>query len=941
MPTRRKTSISSAFLRFTTLLSTLSILLLGAVWIGDDLYHFDEDSQRLRQESLEARKRDLRQEVEIILAKIEGKRAALEDSLRRDVRARALEAWAVADNLHRLNVGRKSRDELAEMIREALRPIRYDNGRGYFFATGLDGTEHLFADHPELEGKNLLDMTDTTGKPVIQDMIRIAREQGEGYYEYHWTKPGAVGGNHRKLAYIKHFPALDWFIGTGEYLEDAEADLQADVLRLIDGERFGQDGYLFAGTLAGEAIAGPAKGRKMSEVTDAAERRIIQDISAAAQSGGGFVEYVRRPLPGHEQQRRLSYVSLVAEWNWVVGAGVNIGVIEEEIDRRHADLWFNTRKHFAILAAVVALVGLGQYMIARRGTARLRSGMSMFMDFFRRAGETGATLDPAAQPYAEMEELALSANAMIESRMRAENALLASEGRYRRLVDNTQDAIFLADRSGRILDANVPACRRLGYSLDELTTLHIWDVDTEASPEKFAGFLSALEAGGSALISGRHRKKDGSTFPVEIQTAAFLEGGRPLILGIARDITERFEAEERLRQSEAKFVHIFQSSPDAMLLIHLGSERIRDVNEACVRLFGHAREELHGRTTREAELYANEADRDTALRELRDGNEIRNLEVGMRRKDGEALTCLMSGAALNIEGEPHNLISYHDITEQKKIREMMIQSEKMISVGGIAAGVAHEINNPLGIILQAAQNLMLRTRPDFEKNQEVARELGFDLDGMERYMQARKLDVFLQDIRDAGVRAAAIVRNMLDFTRQGEARRIPCNIREVAAKALSLARSDYDLKKNYDFRKIKVEIGEDGAIPPVLCSETEIEQVFLNLFRNAAQAIADTPGNEEPRIAVRISAEGGWVRVQVEDNGPGVPPEARARIFEPFFTTKKPGEGTGLGLSVSYFIVTRSHGGRIRMSSPPEGGTRVTFELPVAPQGGIPETPPL
>jgi PAS domain S-box-containing protein len=941
MPTRRKTSISSAFLRFTTLLSTLSILLLGAVWIGDDLYHFEEDSRLMRQESLEARKREIRQEVEIFLAKITDRRATLEESLRRDVRARTLEAWAVADNLHRLNAGRRSRDELTEMIREALRPIRYNNGRGYFFATGLDGTEHLFADRPELEGQNLLDMTDTAGKPVIRDMIRIAREQGEGYYEYHWTKPGTEGGGHRKLAYIKHFPAFDWFIGTGEYLEDAEADLRADVLRLIDGERFGQGGYLFAGTLDGDAIAGPARGRRMNQIADADERRIIREIIAAAQNGSGFVEYVRPQLPGNQPQRRLSYVTLVRDWNWLLGAGIDIGAIEEEIERRHADLLFNTRKHFAILAAVVVLVGLGQYMVARRGTARLRSGMSMFMDFFRRAGETGATLDPAAQPYAEMEELAFSANAMIESRMRAENALLASEGRYRRLVDNTLDAIFLADRDGRILDANAPACRRLGYSLEELTALHVWDVDADASPENFADFLNALDAGGAALIAGRHRKKDGTTFPVEIQTAAFLEGGKPLILGIARDITERYEAEERLRQSESKFVHIFQSSPDAMLLIDLGSERIREVNEACVRLFGHAREELQGRTTLEAGLYANEADRDRALRELRGGREVRNVEVGMRRNDGEALACLMSGVALDIEGEAHSLTVFHDITEQKKIREMMIHSEKMISVGGIAAGVAHEINNPLGIILQAAQNLMLRTRADFGKNQEVARELGFDLEGMERYVQARKLDVFIQDIRDAGIRAAAIVRNMLDFTRQGEARRTPCSMGDVAAKALNLARSDYDLKKSYDFRKIRVEIDEDSGVPPVLCSETEIEQVFLNLFRNAAQAMAGAAENADPRIRVRISTEGGWVRVQVEDNGPGIPPEARSRIFEPFYTTKKPGEGTGLGLSVSYFIVTRSHGGRISMSSPPGGGTRVTFELPVVPQTGIPETPPL
>lgn len=119
-----------------------------------------------------------------------------------------------------------------------------------------------------------------------------------------------------------------------------------------------------------------------------------------------------------------------------------------------------------------------------------------------------------------------------------------------------------------------------------------------------------------------------------------------------------------------------------------------------------------------------------------------------------------------------------------------------------------------------------------------------------------------------------------------------------------------------------------------------MEQVFLNLFRNAAQAIASSPEPvQDPRIAVRISApRDGWVRIQVEDNGPGIAPEVQRRIFEPFFTTKKPGEGTGLGLAVSYFIVTRGHGGRIHVSAEPEGGTCFTVELPLHPESGIAAT---
>jgi PAS domain S-box-containing protein len=459
---------------------------------------------------------------------------------------------------------------------------------------------------------------------------------------------------------------------------------------------------------------------------------------------------------------------------------------------------------------------------------------------------------------------------------------------------------------------------------------HVCAVDAAATPESYCDLVSALGYASSTVISGMHRRKDGSTFPVEIRVTAFKEKGQTFLLGIARDITERVKADERLRQSEAKFVHLFQSSPDAIFLVHLESGLIREVNEACVRVYGHSREELLGRTTRDVGIFKNQRDSDSVLAELRNGHGVRNLEVEMRHKDGKTLICLMSSEALSIEEDAYSLNVCHDVTEQKKIQEVMIQSEKMISVGGIAAGIAHEINNPLGIVLQASQNLVTRTRPDFPKNLEVARDIGLDLELLDRYMKERKLHVFIEDIREAGKRAAFIVRNMLDFSRRSESERRLCSMRDIAEKSLSLAGSDYDLKKSYDFKRIRVEILQEGDIPLVFCSETEIEQVFLNLFRNSAQAISySAKPVQNPRISVRISSAGDWVHIEIDDNGPGIPQEVQRRIFEPFFTTKKPGEGTGLGLSVSYFIITRGHGGRIYAATNEEGGTRFTIELPI------------
>jgi signal transduction histidine kinase len=264
----KKPNITSSFLFFTSALTTCSILIFGGVWFVNEQHLFKKESEQMQRQFKSAQEGELKQRVENMLSLITDLQTELEESVRRNVQQRTHEAWSVADNLCRINKERKSPSELAELVREALRPIRYNNGRGYYFATSLDGVEQLFADRPELEGKNLLDMRDANGKMVIQDMIRIAREHQEGFYEYVWTKPGVTEESHRKISYIKYHPTLDWFIGTGEYIDDAEVDLKAEVIRRIEYERFDNGGYTFSGTLDGVSLAGPAKGRNMLEVFD-------------------------------------------------------------------------------------------------------------------------------------------------------------------------------------------------------------------------------------------------------------------------------------------------------------------------------------------------------------------------------------------------------------------------------------------------------------------------------------------------------------------------------------------------------------------------------------------------------------------------------------------------------------------------------------------------
>lgn len=276
------------------------------------------------------------------------------------------------------------------------------------------------------------------------------------------------------------------------------------------------------------------------------------------------------------------------------------------------------------------------------------------------------------------------------------------------------------------------------------------------------------------------------------------------------------------------------------------------------------------------------------------------------------------------------VIRVDDITDRVRIEEMMVQSEKMASVGGLAAGMAHEINNPLGGIMMAAQNIIRRLSPDLAKNREIAKEAGTELEAIIRYMNAREINKMVEGILEMGERASKIVTNMLNFSRRSESKMAPANIVDVMEKALDLAANDYNLKKKYDFRHIEITRDYEENIPQISCIVTEIQQVILNLLKNAAQAMAEKHYEDtRPHITIRIRKETFHVRIEIEDNGPGIPEKIRKRIFEPFFTTKSAGIGTGLGLSVSYFIIHNDHKGTLNVESETGKWSKFTIRLPI------------
>jgi len=403
-----------------------------------------------------------------------------------------------------------------------------------------------------------------------------------------------------------------------------------------------------------------------------------------------------------------------------------------------------------------------------------------------------------------------------------------------------------------------------------------------------------------------------------------------------RDLNAQLESEirerERTEKESLRLRNLLKNVTDSMpsLLVVVDNEgRVTQWNPQAERETGRSAAETLGLPLAEAapELAAqvDNVRLATATRQPRE-----TLKVPMRRDKQIRYKDITVYPLLEDDVVEGAVVRVDDVTERVRIEEMMIQTEKMLSVGGLAAGMAHEINNPLGGILQAVQNMERRLSPDMPANDRAAEAVGTTVQAVRAYLTERNILRMIEGIRDSGVRAARIVQNMLNFSRKSESQMAPQDLNSLLDDTVELASSDYDLKKQYDFRKIRIIRDYQTDLPPTPCTRTEVEQVILNLLKNSAQAMALSPiAGRAPAITLRTGVRGQHAFIEVRDNGPGMDEATRKRVFEPFFTTKDPGIGTGLGLSVSYFIITNNHGGEFSVESTPGTGTTFTILLPL------------
>jgi PAS domain S-box-containing protein len=507
-----------------------------------------------------------------------------------------------------------------------------------------------------------------------------------------------------------------------------------------------------------------------------------------------------------------------------------------------------------------------------------------------------------------------------------------SESRYREIFTNATEGIYRASLDGRFLTLNPAAVAMLGHTSEEEAIAYYDDLETQlyVNPEDPRRLLHQLyEHGTNKHFEVLAKRKDGKFFWMALNNhLVYSDNKEPLFVeGTMQDISLRKTTEESLNQLKSFLQRIIDSMPSILIAVDADLKVMlwnRRAEQECRLRASHAK----GIALRDALPLVKYK---SILTELQTALTSQK-PLRLQKVEGDELGREGAKRHYNIliyplpeADEGGAVIHIDDVTEQVALEQMLIQKEKIESIAGLAAGFAHELNNPLAVILQTVQVLQRRLSPDFSKNSETAKELGTSMKAITAYLHEKKCDTMIGSIAEAGARAAKIVENIQTFSRSSGSDFSRYALDDLVERTLDLAVSDYDMRRQLKFQRITI-VRDYQSVPEVVCDAGQIQQVILILLKNAAQALVDV--DSDPRITLRLEARGGYLLLEIRDNGAGMSPEVCRRVFDPFYSTQEVGQGVGLGLSIAYHIITQNHRGFMSVSSESGGGSSFEVYLP-------------
>lgn len=560
-------------------------------------------------------------------------------------------------------------------------------------------------------------------------------------------------------------------------------------------------------------------------------------------------------------------------------------------------------------------------------------------------------------------------------RKQTEASLRQQEAQYRGIVETVTDGIVMTDlATHHVVEANPAACRIYGYPYEALIGLDTKDVIVPEYQFQLTRFFDCIDQGQPFSAESKYFRRDGSIVDVEVIGTPYLYRGKPHALSVIRDISDRKLVERALKQQQREFRQLAKNIPGILyqfLLRPDGSQEFVYVSPRCWDVYEVAPEMAVADPNALWSLVLPEDV--TALNQsvMVSAQTLEPWFSEHRIRTASGIVKWIQGQSIPTKRENGDIIwdgFLFDVTERKQVEEalkqsearsrrqaidlaiaikelkhaqaQLVQSEKMSSLGQLVAGVAHEINNPTSFIYGNLSHVEAYAQGVLGLLKLYQQHYPNPASEIQDWAEAIELDFLVQDfpktlrsIQEGAERIKQIVLSLRTFSRLDEADCKVADVHEGLDSTLMILQ--HRLKANADKPNIQVE-KVYGDLPSVKCYAGQLNQVFMNLLANAIDAViekfpkVDLEATEQPKITIVTEvSKPEWVKITIADNGVGIPPEHRSRLFDPFFTTKPVGQGTGMGLSISYQIVTEKHRGTLRCRSTKSGGAEFVIEIPI------------
>lgn len=909
----RRDSIQSKFLKKMLIITFASITLWSCISFTQDWIYFKTESSAMRTKYVEEQKETIKNGVELLVQYIKEMDKNSEKQLINSLKDRVDEAHAIATSIFKNNYDKLTVSQIKDLVKDALRPIRFFDGRGYYFAVSMDGIEELYPVKPEYEGQSVLDLKDFKGNYIIRDEMDIVRKSGEGFIKHFWPKPKDNQAQpHLKISYIKYFEPLDWYIGSGEYLDEFQKTIQADVLEHMVNLRFGNEGYFFASTFAGSPLFSNGKitvgAKNLLELTDPDGVKIIQEQrDIVKEQGEGFVRYSWSKLNMAEPSPKISFVKGYPKWQWIVGAGVYLDTIEKNILENKSALLAKLKIQVVIDIFVLMTLLVLVFIWYKRTSSEINFSLESFSSFLNTARNESITIDIDSLPLDEFKKIARYVNNMLNDRIKDQKVLEKSEERFKLAMEASKDGLWDWNIQTDEVYYSPGYALMLGYNSTEIPShVNSWKdlINPDDSEDASKANSGCIENHFDHFkVEFRMQAKNGEWRWILGQGKAVQrdENGRAIrMVGTHTDITERKESEERL-----KALH---NASFGGIAIH-DKGIILECNKVLSDISGYEYEELIGMNV--LLLFSDDA-RDLVVNNIKSGYEKTYEAMGIR-KNGETYPIRVEPRNIPYKGKQVRTVEFRDLTDQKKaeaekqeLQIQLTQALKMESIGRLAGGVAHDFNNMLSIIMG---------------------NLELVLDDLE---ESNPLALKLNEAQKAAERSTDLTRQLLAFARK----------QTISPKILDLNKAIEGM-----LNMLSRLIGEDiellwhpkEPLWPVKIDPSQVDQILANLCVNARDSIKDvgkviieTDHAQFDEAYCREHkgfVKGEFVSIVISDNGCGMDKETIDNIFEPFFTTKEYGKGTGLGLATVYGIVKQNNG-FINVYTEPGQGTTFKLYLP-------------